>query len=165
MKRPVSPCVAARRRKQLRRLHAVAAPQRRKRKQDCGLYRTLGPPPEKRPRLEGVDSHAFLWEIQATPKEPTFGKDAKHKQHKNGNGGGPTAVTALAQQTSPMDSGGPLVPDKLELSAELAGPPLPADAAMELSSPPGSDEDNPAFNAFNYWKTPFPDVSVDVVME
>lgn len=76
-------------------------------------------------------------------------------------------MTGLAQQTSPMDAGGPLVPDKLELlSAELAGgPPLPADAAMELSSPPGSDEDNPAFNAFNYWKTPFPDVSVDVVME
>lgn len=70
-------------------------------------------------------------------------------------------MTALAQQTSPMDSGGPLVPDKLE----LAGPPLPADAAMEVSSPPGSDEDNPAFNAFNYWKTPFPDVSVDVIME
>lgn len=93
--------------------------------------------------------------------------DAKHKQNKNGNGGGATGVTGLAQQTSPMDSGGPLVPDKLELlSAELTGgPPLPADAAMELSSPPGSDEDNPAFNAFNYWKTPFPDVSVDVVME
>lgn len=91
--------------------------------------------------------------------------DAKHKQHKNGNGSGPTTVTGLAQQSSPMDSSGPLVPDKLELSAELAGPPLPADAAMELSSPPGSDEDNPAFNAFNYWKTPFPDVSVDVIME
>lgn len=80
MKRPVSPCVAARRRKQLRRLHAVAAPQRRKRKQDCGLYRTLGPPPEKRPRLEGVDSHAFLWEIQETPKEPTFGCQAQAAQ-------------------------------------------------------------------------------------
>lgn len=74
-------------------------------------------------------------------------------------------MTGFAQQTSPMDSSGPLVPDKLELSAALAGPPLPADAAMELSSPPGSDEDNPAFNAFNYWKTPFPDVSVDVIME
>lgn len=84
-------------------------------------------------------------------------------------------TAALAQSppaTSPMDAQAPPMVeqgggcDKLDLSAVLmSGPPLPADAAMELASPPASDEDDPAFNAFNYWKTPFPDVSVDVVME
>ncbi|XP_075541892.1 uncharacterized protein LOC142575944 isoform X1 [Dermacentor variabilis] len=182
MKRPRSPCFAAERRFEvLRRLHesATTAPLfRRKRTLDCGLDRTPGSPPVKRPRLEGGvdDSHAFLWEIQETPKEPTFGKDSKHnKQHKNGGGagGGPAVTAALAQSppaTSPMDAQAPpLVEpggcDKLDLSAVLCGPPLPADAAMEMGSPPTSDEDDPAFNAFNYWKTPFPDVSVDVVME
>ncbi|XP_037566340.1 uncharacterized protein LOC119446075 isoform X2 [Dermacentor silvarum] len=102
--------------------------------------------------------------------------DAKHKQqHKNGGsaGGGPAVTAALAQTspaTSPMDAQtSPMIEpggrDKLDLSAVLSGPPLPADAAMELSSPPASDEDDPAFNAFNYWKTPFPDVSGDIVME
>uniref|UniRef100_A0A131YBI8 Mucin n=1 Tax=Rhipicephalus appendiculatus TaxID=34631 RepID=A0A131YBI8_RHIAP len=104
--------------------------------------------------------------------------DSKHnKQHKNGGSasGGPAVNAALAQSPpapSPMDAQAPPMVepgggcDKLDLSAVLmSGPPLPADAAMELASPPASDEDDPAFNAFNYWKTPFPDVSVDVIME
>uniref|UniRef100_A0A131YCJ4 Mucin n=1 Tax=Rhipicephalus appendiculatus TaxID=34631 RepID=A0A131YCJ4_RHIAP len=184
MKRPRSPCFAGQRRRRelLRRLHdseaASAAPLfRRKRSLDCGLDRTPGsPPPVKRPRLNV--SHAFLREVQETPKEPTFGKDSKHnKQHKNGGSasGGPAVNAALAQSPpapSPMDAQAPPMVepgggcDKLDLSAVLmSGPPLPADAAMELASPPASDEDDPAFNAFNYWKTPFPDVSVDVIME
>nr|XP_037280577.1 LOW QUALITY PROTEIN: uncharacterized protein LOC119173895 [Rhipicephalus microplus] len=89
--------------------------------------------------------------------------------------GGPAVNAALAQSppaTSPMTAQAPpLVEpgggcDKLDLSTVLmTGPPLPVRAAMELASPPASDDDNPAFNAFNYWKTPFPDVSVDVIME
>uniref|UniRef100_A0A2R5L5P6 Putative mucin n=1 Tax=Ornithodoros turicata TaxID=34597 RepID=A0A2R5L5P6_9ACAR len=55
-------------------------------------------------------------------------------------------------------------------------PPLPADA-MEVTTPLSSivepltpvfepnDPDNPAFNTFNYWKTPFPSVDLDVLME
>lgn len=85
MKRPRSPCFVAgehRRRFEVRRLHnaAAAAPLLRRKRtvQDCGFYRTPGPSPEKRPRLEGVDdSHAFLWEVQATPKEPAFGFQAQ----------------------------------------------------------------------------------------
>lgn len=65
-------------------------------------------------------------------------------------------------------AGGDKPDEELLLAAaavEMAGPPLPADAAMmEVASIP-SDEDDPAFNAFNYWKTPFPDVNADVVME
>ncbi|KAK8761852.1 hypothetical protein V5799_026885 [Amblyomma americanum] len=86
MKRPSSPCFAAgehRRRIKVRRLHnaaAAAAPLLRRKRTvpDCGFYRTPGPPPEKRPRLEGVnDSHAFLWEVQAAPKEQAFGFQAQ----------------------------------------------------------------------------------------
>ncbi|KAL3191640.1 hypothetical protein MRX96_059732 [Rhipicephalus microplus] len=157
MKRPRSPCFAGqrRRRKLLRRLHdseaASAAPLlRRKRSLDCGLDRTLGsPPPVKRPRLD--DSHAFLWEIQETPKEPTFGKDSKHnKQHKNGSGasGGPCCECRTGAIASGYVSNG--------RSGAAPG---------RTGRPPASDDDNPAFNAFNYWKTPFPDVSVDVIME
>ncbi|KAL1483640.1 hypothetical protein MTO96_033050 [Rhipicephalus appendiculatus] len=94
MKRPRSPCFAGQRRRRelLRRLHdseaASAAPLfRRKRSLDCGLDRTPGsPPPVKRPRLDV--SHAFLREVQETPKEPTFGKVgftlfARHIQERN----------------------------------------------------------------------------------
>lgn len=86
MKRPRSPCLAAgerRRRFEVRRLHntaAAAAPLLRRKRtvQDCGFYRALGPSPEKRPRFESTDdSHAFLWEVQATPKEPAFGFQAQ----------------------------------------------------------------------------------------
>lgn len=114
--------------------------------------------------------------------------DSKHnKQHSknggnNGGAGGPAVTAALVQSpvTSPMEdvalplmvdaTGGCGKPNQELLSAaaaavEMAGPPLPADAAMmEVAGTP-SDEDDPAFNAFNYWKTPFPDVNADVIME
>ncbi|KAH8041269.1 hypothetical protein HPB51_014417 [Rhipicephalus microplus] len=139
MKRPRSPCFAGqrRRRKLLRRLHdpeaASAAPLlRRKRSLDCGLDRTLGsPPPVKRPRLD--DSHAFLWEIQETPKEPTFGK-GPFSCSAELNGDGYNASVSIPSTTSSTRmaaaaSGGPAV------NAALAQSP-PATSPMTAQAPP-----------------------------
>lgn len=67
-------------------------------------------------------------------------------------------------------------PQKLHIPEQDPAP-LPADA-MDVTTPVGSvvaeplspvfnvdDPDNPAFNTFNYWKTPFPTVDLDVLME
>lgn len=98
--------------------------------------------------------------------------DAKHKNSRNGSGGGSNNNGSI--NTVSSNNGDELhhqdtldCPGKLVLGAmreEDGGPPLPADA-MDVVTSPGSDVDDPAFNAFNYWKTPFPDVSIDVTME
>ncbi|XP_040077130.1 uncharacterized protein LOC120835962 isoform X1 [Ixodes scapularis] len=154
-----------------RRLQAAAAAPsaaQRKRTSGCGSDRSLSSPPVKQLRFDNCCSDAFVREIEEAPKEPTFGKDSKQKHGRNGGGGGSgnnngnnnNNTDELHHQDS-LDR-----PGKLVLGAareEDGGPPLPVDA-MDVASP-GSDIDDPAFNAFNYWKTPFPDVSIDITME
>lgn len=90
-------------------------------------------------------------------------QDSKHnKQQKNGAHGAGNSGGCATSPTSQQPEGPLSHPVALHFQDEVA-PPLPADA-MEVASPI-SDVDDPAFNAFNYWKTPFPDVCVDVLME
>ncbi|CAN7985234.1 unnamed protein product [Ixodes hexagonus] len=108
---------------------------------------------------------------------PSSGKSRRHRKnrpsdskHKHGRNGGSSGNNNNgnninnADDLHHQDSLGNPVKLVLETRTEEdGGPPLPVDA-MDVTSP-GSDVDDPAFNAFNYWKTPFPDVSLDVSME